>query len=169
MQETQRKEDLSISYISALCAYGGIAYETVRHDDDSTDGTLRKRISLDANRKFDAELRIQLKCTSSTSQYADKEDCLTYKLKAKNYNDLCLESTTPIMLGLLVLPEDETTWLSWTPEELLIRGTMYWAEFSSQDNTDNSGTVNVKIDKENVINADTLNEILEKIAREEWP
>lgn len=46
---------------------------------------------------------------------------------------------------------------------------MYWAEFSSQENTDNSGTVSVKIDKKNVINADTLNEILEKIAREEWP
>lgn len=169
MQETQRKEDISISYISALCAYGGIAYDTIRHDDDSTDGTLRKRISLDNNRRFDAELRIQLKCTSSTSQYADKDDSLTYKLKAKNYNDLCLESTTPIILGLLVLPEEEATWLSWTSEELLIRGTMYWAEFSSQDITNNSGTVNVKIDKKNVINVDTLNEILEKIAREEWP
>lgn len=169
MQETQRKEDLSISYISALCAYGGIAYETVRHDDDSTDGTLRKRIALDNNRKFDAELRIQLKCTSSISQYADKEDYMIYKLRAKNYNDLCLESTTPIILGLLVLPEDETAWLSWTPEELLIRGTMYWAEFTSQVSKDNSGIVSVKIDKKNVINADTLNKILEKIAREEWP
>ena len=169
MQETQRKEDLSISYISALCAYGGIAYETVRHDDDSTDGTLRKRILLDNNHEFNAELRIQLKCTSSTSQYADKDDCLIYKLKAKNYNDLCLESTTPIKLGLLVLPEDEAAWLSWTPEELLIRGTMYWAEFSSLENTENLETVSVRIDKKNVINTDTLNEILKMIAREEWP
>ena len=38
MQITQIKEDISISYISALCAYAGIAYEIVRHDADSTDG-----------------------------------------------------------------------------------------------------------------------------------
>ena len=38
MQVSKRKEDISISYISALCAYAGIAYEIVRHDDDSTDG-----------------------------------------------------------------------------------------------------------------------------------
>lgn len=104
MQVTQIKEDISISYISALCAYAGIAYEIVRHDDDSTDGTLRKRIILDHERKFDAELRIQLKCTSSSSQYTDHGDTLTYKLKVKNYNDLRLPSTTPIILGLLVLP-----------------------------------------------------------------
>ena len=73
------------------------------------------------------------------------------------------------MLGLLVLPEDEAAWLSWTPEELLIRGTMYWAKFTSKENTDNSGTVSIKIEKKNVINEDKLNEILEKIAREDWP
>ena len=73
MQITQIKEDLSISYILALCAYAGIAYEIVRHDGDSTDGILRKRILLDGNKKFDAELRVQLKCTSSQSQYADNE------------------------------------------------------------------------------------------------
>lgn len=58
MQLTQVKEDISISYISALCAYSGITYEIIRHDDDSTDGILRKRIVLDNGQKFNAELRI---------------------------------------------------------------------------------------------------------------
>lgn len=169
MQVTQIKEDISISYISALCAYAGIAYEIVRHDDDSTDGTLRKRIILDHERKFDAELRIQLKCTSSSSQYTDHGDTLTYKLKVKNYNDLRLPSTTPIILGLLVLPEDESTWLSWNTEELLLKGCMYWAEFSGAPKTDCSDTITIRIDKKNVINTESLNQILEKIAREEWP
>lgn len=56
MHITQIKEDISISYISALCAYAGIAYEIVRHDADSTDGILKKRILLGGNRKFNAEL-----------------------------------------------------------------------------------------------------------------
>lgn len=169
MQATKVKEDISISYISALCAYAGIAYEIVRHDEDSTDGILRKRVLLDENRKFDAELRIQLKCTSSTSQYTDNGDTLTYKLKVKNYNDLCLPSTTPIMLGLLILPENEDLWIDCTEEELLIRGCMYWAEFSGKIESANEGTVSVKIDKKNIINAESLQEILELIAKEEWP
>jgi len=169
MQVTKVKEDISISYISALCAYAGIAYEIVRHDEDSTDGILRKRVLLDGNRKFDAELRIQLKCTCSLSQYTDNGDTLTYKLKVKNYNDLCLPSTTPIMLGLLILPENEELWIDCTEEELLIRGCMYWAEFSGKTESANEGTISVKIDKKNMITVESLQEILELIAKEEWP
>lgn len=44
MQVTKIKEDISISYILALFFWAGIAYEIIRHDDDGTDGTLRKRI-----------------------------------------------------------------------------------------------------------------------------
>lgn len=89
--------------------------------------------------------------------------------KVKNYNDLCLPSTTPIMLGLLILPENEELWLDWTEEELLIRGCMYWAEFSKETESANEGTVSIKINKKNVINAESLQEILERIAKEEWP
>lgn len=169
MQITQKKEDISISYISALCAYAGIAYEIVRHDEDGTDGILKKRVILDEKRKYDAELRIQLKCTSSASQYADMGDSLIYKLKAKNYNDLCLPATSPMILGLLVLPENSEEWVFWNTEELLVRGCMYWAEFSGKPETSNTGTVNIKIDKNNVLNTETLPCILEKIAKEEWP
>ena len=169
MKCTQIKEDICISYISALCAYAGVAYEINRHDEDSTDGILKKRILLDENRKFDAELRVQLKCTSSPSQYTDNGDSITYKLKVKNYNDLCMSSTTPIILGLLVLPEDEKEWIKWSSEELLIKGCMYWADFSTESESRNSGTVSVKINKNNVINSETLHDILERIAKEEWP
>ena len=165
---SKQKEDIHISYLSALCAFAGIAYEIMRHDEDSTDGILRKRVILDDGRKYEAELRIQLKATSSTSQYTDNGDTITYKLKVKNYNDLCGSGTVDIILGLLILPENEE-WISWSQEELLIKGCMYWAEFSGKKESKNSSSVTVKIDKNNKINAETLNEILEKVAREEWP
>lgn len=169
MQVTQTKEDISISYISALCAYAGIAYEIIRHDDDSTDGILMKRIYLDTGHRFDAQLRIQLKCTSSATQYSDTGKQITYKLKVKNYNDLCTQSTTPIILGLLVLPEDESQWVKWSSDELLIKGCMYWADFSGEPESTNSGSVSIKINKDNVINVDTLSDMMEKIAKEVWP
>lgn len=80
-----------------------------------------------------------------------------------------MSSTTPIILGLLVLPEDEKEWIKWSSEELLIKGCMYWADFSTESESRNSGTVSVKINKNNVINSETLHDILERIAKEEWP
>lgn len=166
---TKQKEDIHISYISALCASAGIAYEIRRHDEDGVDGILHKCIYLDGNKKYNAELNIQLKATSSPSQYTDNGDTITYKLKVKNYNDLCGEGTVSKILGLLILPEESDEWVSWSQEELMIKGCMYWAEFFGETESMNTGSVSVKIDKKNVINAETLQEILEKIAREEWP
>lgn len=169
MYATQQKEDLHISYITALCSAAGISYDIQRHDDDSTDGIIKKRITLSDGGFYDSQLRIQLKSTSSESQYADHGNYISYKLKVKNYNDLCTPSTTPIILGLLILPRDESEWVKWSTEELLIKGCMYWADFSTQERSDNTGTVTVRLEKDNVINQEALLNILEKIAREEWP
>ncbi len=46
-----------------------------------------------------------------------KGKALTYKLRVKNYNNLYLPETAPFMLGLLVLPEDEHTWIFWSQKE----------------------------------------------------
>ena len=169
MHSSNIKEELSISYISAVSSHAGIAYDTQRHDDDSTDGILKKLIELDGGRKYSASLRIQLKATSSASQYEDCGDYIKYKLKVKNFNDLCRRSTTPIMLGLLILPEEERDWVNWSEEALLIKGVMYWAEFSGQNESSNKEMVTIEVDKKHIINSDTLQALLEKIAKEEWP
>ena len=169
MDSEKKKEEIHISYISAVCACAEVYYETQRHDQDSTDGILKKRITFPEGAVYDAQLRIQLKCTSSPSQYTDHGDSITYKLKVKNYNDLCTPSTTPIILGLLVLPEDESSWVNWSQSELLIKGCMYWADFSSCHKSDNSASVSVQLNKENIINPHTVLDILTKIAKEEWP
>ncbi len=72
-------------------------------------------------------------------------------------------------MGLLILPENEELWVNWTEEELLIKGCMYWAEFSKEIESSNEETVSVIIDKKNVINVESLQNILEMIAKEEWP
>lgn len=165
MHSSRQKEDISISYISALCADAGISYDIQRHDDDSTDGIMKKRIFLDDERFFDSSLRIQLKSTSSVTQYKDNGDMITYALKVKNYNDLCTPATTPVILGLFVMPEEES-WVEWSREELLIKGCMYWADFSEMPKSDNKQTVTVAIPKEHVINEEFLLDILERIAKE---
>lgn len=161
------KEELSINYISTISSIAGISYQTIRRDEDSTDGILRKVISLENNGKFNAELRVQLKCTSSINLYTDDENVITYKLKVKNYNDLCMPATSPIILGLLILPDEKDEWVKWTTNELMIKGCMYWLSLANKTPSDNAGTVTVKINKKNVLNQESLHILLEKIAKEE--
>ena len=169
MPSANHQEDLNICYISALCASADISYDTQRHDEDSTDGIIKKRIILPNGAFYDAQLRIQLKSTSSLHQYVETDSAITYKLKAKNYNDLCMPATIPIILGLLILPENSGTWVQWSSEDLLIKVRMYWLDLSSCDKTDNQSTVSVKLPKTNIVNQDFLLEALERIAEEEWP
>ncbi|RHQ97428.1 DUF4365 domain-containing protein [Peptoclostridium sp. AF21-18] len=168
MLSTNDKEDIHISYMSAICASAGISFDIQRHDHDSTDAIVKKKFNF-IDGCYMSSLRIQLKCTSSKSQYSDTDSEIKYSLKVKNYNDLCSRCTTPIILALLILPEEESEWVKWSKEELLIKGTMYWADFSSKQLSNNTSSVSVSIDKKNIINKDTLLNILEKIAKEEWP
>ena len=167
MDISQIKEELSISYISTIAAMAGIDYEIMRHDDDSADGLLKKCIYVFGGRKFNSSLHVQLKCTSSISQYNDDGKAISYKLKAKNYNDLCAPSTTPIILALLIIPENQIEWINWTPEDLMLKGCMYWLSLANNEETNNTGFVTIKIPKSNALNCETLHNILEKIAREE--
>ncbi len=166
MPESRNKEDLSISYISALAANAGIDYDTQPHDDDSTDGILKKEIILD-NGSVYAELHVQLKSTSSQSQYVDEGETISYALKAKNYNDLCMPRTVPIILALLILPENKNDWTVWTPEELILKGRMYWINLVNRKPSQNSSTVTVKIPKSHRINIEQLNLLLQKVAKDE--
>lgn len=157
------KEDLSISYLRAIAAKAEIDLNVNRRDTESRDVNLSKIIFTDKG-EFNSELNIQLKATSSKSQYRDEGDSIVYKLKVKNYNDLCRKNTTPIILGLLILPEDKEEWVKQTAEDLTMKKCMYWISLIGEQTSNNSNTCDVKIPKTNIITEDTLNALLVKIA-----
>ena len=166
-QLSKQKEDISISYVSAICAVAGVDYEIVRHDEDSTDGIFKKTVSLLNGVMFDAQLRIQLKCTSADSQYKDFGTRVSYRLKKKNYDDLRREGTCPIILGVLILDGKPEQWIRWTPEELMIHGCMCWKSLSSAEATTNENSIQIHLEKTHVLNPETLMSLMEKVAREE--
>lgn len=163
MNEEIFKEDLSISYLRAVAAKAEIDFNLNRRDSESRDVNLSKVITFD-NGEFNAELNVQLKATSSISQYKDTGDNIVYKLKAKNYNDLCRITTTPIIICLLILPENKEEWITQTTEDLTLKRCMYWCSLRGMPPTNNLNTCDITIPKANVINAETLDWLLNKIA-----
>lgn len=160
------KEDLSICYLKTIAAVKGIAVEQIEHDEDSVDVIIKKILNTDKNMPFNSQISVQLKSTSSKSQYSISEEGISYKLKVKNYNDLCMPASMPSILALLILPEEIEEWTKWTPDELIIKGKMFWLSLQDQEVSDNKDNVTVKIPKENILNADTIENLIKKAAEE---
>lgn len=160
------KEDLSICYLKAITACNGIALEKPDHDYDSEDVYIKKTMNLD-NESFVSELRFQLKATSSDSVYSENNEYISYKLKVKNYNDLCTPAVVPIVLGLLILPGDQSEWVNCTESELILKGRMYWLSLMNRDISNKKSNVTVKIPKSNILNEKTIESLLITIAKGE--
>lgn len=157
------EEDLSISYLRAVAAKAEVVFELRHRDVNSKDANLTKSI-MTADGLFDSELNVQLKSTYSKALYSDDGETITYSLKAKNYNDLCKKTTTPIILCLLILPEEKEQWVTQTPDELTLKHCMYWLSLQGMKETTNTTTCDIKISKKNILNVESLNSLLTQIA-----
>ena len=160
------KEDLSICYLKTIAAVQGIAVERAEHDEDSVDVIIKKVLNTNRNIPFNSQISVQLKATSSKSQYSITEEEISYKLKVKNYNDLCMPASMPSILALLILPEEKEAWTQWTPYELILKGKMFWLSLQDKEVSDNKDNVTVKIPRENILNADTIEGLIKKAAEE---
>lgn len=70
------------------------------------------------------------------------------------------------ILALMILPDAEEEWIKWTPDELIMKGKMFWLSLQGKEVSDNKDNVTVKIPKENILNADTIENLIRKVAEE---
>ena len=164
MNEKIFEEDLSISYLRAIAAKAQVEVEVKRRDSSSKDVELSKEVTTDAGNQFIVNLYVQLKTTYSRHEYKEKDDIIKYKLKSKNYNDLCKPSTNLTILALLILPKDKAEWVIQTEEELKVKHCMYWLYLKNKKFSKCVSSVTVDIPKRQILSAETLNKIFYDIA-----
>lgn len=160
---TKRKEELSISYLNALCAVQYIALEIRKHDNDGKDACLSKTIiRRDNGEKFDAKFDVQLK--ASSTGYTEHTNDYAYAIEMKLFNDLKRPSPLKCYLFLLILPEDETKWVIHTIDELVIKKCMYWLDLNELSFSDNTSKITLRIPKKNVVTSELLEDLLQQSA-----
>lgn len=162
MIDNLRKEDLSLSYLSAVCAYKGIAVELQRHDEDSIDVIIKKTIKRNSGNDFVTLLSVQLKATSQI--LVESNGGFSYPLPIKNYNDLRKDSAVPMMLCVLRLPNSEAEWVAHSVKELILRNCMYWCDLAKLPNVDNTTNVSVHISLENSLTPEKVLELMQRVA-----
>jgi len=157
----KQKERLSLVYVKALAARARFTTSERDVDQDSVD------LSIHGAGPHRPALDLQLKATASLD--APRNGCFSFRLPIKNYDDLRCETQTPRLLVVLELPQDETRWMTVTPEKLTLRRRAYWLSLQGEEHGEvsNKAKVTVHIPVGNVLNVETLQTLMEQSRRGE--
>lgn len=161
-----RQEDLSVAYLTALCAANGYTLMKEDHDNDGVDRTIKcKDKPMETCLRKSPKLDVQLKSCFSDHIRVNHDGSICYDLESKNYNILVdKERITPIILVVLHMHEDENLWIDQTPDYLKITKCAYWISLMGQPTTTNSTTKTITIPASNILSKDALKNIMIKVA-----
>ena len=117
LTDNDKKEKLSIAYVLAVAAAAGYSTSSPDADRDSID------IEISAGGSMRAKIALQLKATSTPKW---KNDSLSFSLKRKNYDDLTADRHVPLILVVMTLPSQQSSWLQTSLEVLELRHCAWW-------------------------------------------
>jgi hypothetical protein len=156
VHKTMRMEALANSYVKAVAAYCGYQVVKPEIDDDSVDGIL---IGSEGKKP---RVDFQLK---STGAHQMKNGTISYPLNIKNYNDLIIETLTPRILIVFLMPEDEGQWIDLCHDSLSLKKCAYWTSLLGREDIINTSTKTIEIKEENIFSPESLRMIMNKA---EW-
>jgi hypothetical protein len=165
MYHSNAKEEFSYAYLHAVAAAAGVAVTRWHVDDDSIDSTLAFRGAGGTVRS--PKLDVQLKATS-VPKYVD--DCITFRLKIKNYDDLiATDLMVPKILLLFVLPKQRDAWITIREQSSLLRHCGYWRSLRGEPKVVNTANVTVRIQSSDLFTPTTLSSIMQRLMDRELP
>ncbi len=122
MDLNQQKAEFSYAYLRAIASVAGFTVTKPEVDHDSVDCTVQARGKV--GRYSSPRLDVQLKCTAAEGPLPDP---FPYRLGRKNYEDLRDgHRMSPIVLALLVVPEDLASWMEHGDDRWIGRYRCYW-------------------------------------------
>jgi hypothetical protein len=151
---TKRHIGLGLSLTAAqeqfsTASLAGCSVAEPKPDDDSIDWTLSCRL---APRRPKLDLQVK-----STNDGTGTEAAIHYPLKRKNYDELILaDLLTPRLLVLVVVPPDPLSWLTASPEALVLRHCAYWVSLRGLPATDNETSVTVQVPRANLFDVSAV-------------
>ena len=153
LTSADQKERLSLVYVKALAARVGFTTSEPDLDRDSVD------VSIHGGGPYRPSLDLQLKATTKLGPELNGYHSFS-SLSIKNYNDLRVETQAPRLLVVLDLPQDESRWMTVTPEELILRRRAYWLSRQGKGAVSNRQTVTVHIPVGNLLNVESLKTLM---------
>jgi hypothetical protein len=161
LTRSHRQEALCRAYVQAIAAQAGLIWSRPEQD-YGIDLSLRTVLVQD-NRRRDSGVQLDLQL-KSTGRAAVSTTALTYDLEVQAYRDLCNPNCPcPRILVVLVLPADETRWLTQTSEELTLRHCAYWISLKGSAPTTATSAVRIAIPLANVFSVEAVTGLMQRV------
>lgn len=170
MTEEQIKEQLSRHFVGLVASRAGFKC-TIWDPDHGIDVTIAKVASLTTPGGRTRFLQtgqyvdLQLKCACE-SRLIPSETGFSYDLEAKTYNDLVYRWSNPgapMLLVILVIPDDDTSWLRVSPEELVLKRAAYWwAPEAGAIPTTNTTSTRIQVEGTNTVDLNFVTRTFEQ-------
>lgn len=163
MLTTQHIEEcLSRAHIEAVAARAGVNVAFRSGLDYGVDGTFHP-IQMVNNRRIEAGYPIDFQA-KATKNWKLSPNEVVYTMEVKAYNDLIERSAqpeaTPLLLILLLLPQDESQWVKFSEHTTLLKRCCYWQKLSGTP-TANAKKVSIQINRTNHFTAEALKQLLQ--------
>lgn len=146
-----KREQLSLAYVSAVASKAGYSISNVNLDRDSIDIT----VSSGSSRR--ASVAFQLKATSSPEWIGDE---LCFQLKKKNFNDLAIQRQVPLLLLVMELPASESDWLLIDENRLQLKKCCWYLSLEGRPKLEDQKSKVVRIPKENAFSVSVLKSLI---------
>jgi hypothetical protein len=163
-------ESLSRAYVQAIAgkASVNVAINNEAHD-YGIDGHFRaiKRVN---NALVNNPFILEFQLKASTRWHCD-DTHIMYDMQSKAYNKIAEHNNTtramPNILILLCLPSTFDDWMEVNEEQLILRKCCYWERLKDKQSK-NTGTVRIRIPREQHLTTESLRMMLNKVERGDW-
>lgn len=166
------ESELSYAYLHAVASHAGVACSVgSRHEDNNgIDATLTAWGPF-ANGGYLTEVTIKVQLKATIAVPADDGIAFSYFLNGVNrYDDLRTETVSSArILIVLFLPADAQEWLNHSADQLALRRCAYWQSLRGAPQTSNRSGATVKLPKNQMFNAQALNDLATRLSRPDFP
>ena len=122
-----------------------------------------------ADTSFDPGVYLNLQVKSTIQGIVD-DDTVRYDLDARTYGRLRKSTAkNPLLLVILVMPDDEAGWLSQSPDELILRHCAYWLLLDDYPAMQATSSVRVTIPRANIFSVTFVQAMMQQLLERNQP
>ena len=157
LASTDVEDAVAQLYVRAVAAKAGYATSQPDFDRECIDLTIY------AGGEMRPRLDLQLKATVNLTEIGAAKDTFSYQCDRRTYEHLRLKTQTPRILVVMRLPKDAARWLSFEPEELVVRHCAYWVSLSGLPELEKGKeSKSVHLPKSNQLDMEGLKVLMQK-------
>jgi len=177
LTKQQCMDVVSTSYVNAIAGQAGLIC-TKPQIDCGIDGIFSEVKELPNGQRRDAGYRLDFQL-KSTGNFAIGKDEIIYDLEVKNYIDLIDDDVgTPRILIVYLMPKEQKDWIIIDEQEFKNENDKleykyntnfnycaWWCSLRGMAETSNTEKIRIKIPRNQILNKESLSDLMDKVRR----